>query len=875
MTTNPNYGPTSDPNYMGALKEPSRYDFNGGQKYDNLFSGLATGLKGSVEGAQELVKDFIKRDVEYGTDKLRDAQGVSTDVETVRDGGTASMPAAKTSTFGGQPGEGGSPAAAAPLAGNRPPNQEQVAGDYARVKAAYDQGKISDRNYYAQLEVMNRSLRSRYPGFRDEVDQMVHQITGVVPANALRKAILNDLQTAQQNSDALTKERQKLIMSNAQYLPQDAMQREAAGKPYSMAELYGFIQPQVKAEADVKDAKAQLELRAAKGNATSTDALQVATQSLGAISNRIINNVGNNDSAAAMMKQISDLHANGKVLEPQQQQEMLAKYQQLKYNTRAAMEAAFNEPLVPGSKETLATRINDRTKINQLIDAQMQPFEMIEKGLTDNNLGLVNVALNATKNMQNADLKKAYDQSGYLRAVTAIRAAGGDEILKQLMMRPEADIASQGAKSVLDIFKTLNLTAGAHTQSGTTSWDEQFKQLASTPGGNKASTVRQYVQDRVSELTDPSVPLELKANAAKVAFSRENINFLNKFTANDGSQAKIFNQLVSPAVTKSMIALRDSSPQGKQLWTNYTEWSMNNFMGMFKQAADGVNSTPDRQWISVNWNSNSKQFEVTPTPEGVRANSTIPGSAGASLINIIEGRLNSGTISSVERMNQGIKAIQPILEANGFKTEDEVKKLVNFNALKDKNNGFWSNLVKSVNGPDAERGDVEGMFGGTPANFIQPPGGSKTGRLSTEKDASSEVHNHGADLGNLSDSAKRMLTGLVNAGVVENVDVKSGYRDADRNRAAKGAKYSTHLDGDAIDIDISGYNDEQKKSVLEAAIAHGARGIGIYPGGRSLHIDTRDTPTTWGYSPFGAYRGVHWSAQPSWAHEPLKQLFKE
>lgn len=843
-----NYSPTNDPNYMGALKEPSRFDFNGGQKYDNLFSGLATGLKGSVEGAQELVKSFIKRDVEYGTDKLRDAQGVSTDVETVRDGGTASMPAGSSSTFGGQPG-GGSPAAdASPMAGNKPPNQEQVAGDYARVKAAYDQGKISDRNYYAQLEVMNRSLRSRYPGFRDEVDQMVHQITGVVPANALRKAILNDLQTAQQNSDALTKERQKMLMANPEYFAPDAMQREAAGKPYTMAELYAQKQPKVIEQETVKDMKARLELKAAQGNATSTDALQTATDVLGRLQSRVINDSTNDQSVAAFMKKALDIQAQGKVLSPEEMQQMSATFQKLKYSTRAAMEAAFNEPTTPGSKHTLNTLINDRTKVNQLIDAQMQPFEMIEKSLTDPTLGAFNIAANAIKGMQNADLKKAYEISGHLRGVTAVKAAGGEEYLKQIIMRPESKLIEQGAKDTLNIIRVLNLTGGSESKAGTTSWDEQFKTLGEVPGGTKASTIKQFVQDRVSELTDPSVPPALKLNAAKVAFSPENINFLNKFQAKDGSQSKIFNQLISPTVTKSMATLRDSSPEGRAVWDNYSKWSVNNFLGLFKQAGDGINATPDRPWLSVNWNPNSKQFETSPTPEGIKANSNISGSAGTNLVNLIEGRLNSGVVSSVERMNQGIKAIQPIMEANGFKVENEVAKLVNFNALKDKSNGFWANLVKTMNGPNSMPDGTGDLFGGAPINFTQPPGG-KAGRLSTEKDPFANILKDtfsNSESGNnynrlVNDGAGRYSTApLTSMTIGQVLDFQAGMKAAGYPSSAAGkfqiirGTLKSLVDEGVVSLQDK-YSPENQEKLAEALLER--RGLSKFQAGKMSHGD--------------------------------------
>ena len=107
---------------------------------------------------------------------------------------------------------------------------------------------------------MNRALRSRYPGYRDEVDAMVASVTGVTPANALRKAVLSDLNTAASNADAVTKQRQQFIKENLQYLDPSVIQR-ATGNPFSLPELWAMVQPKVQAEAAVKNEKLILNLK--------------------------------------------------------------------------------------------------------------------------------------------------------------------------------------------------------------------------------------------------------------------------------------------------------------------------------------------------------------------------------------------------------------------------------------------------------------------------------------------------------------------------------------------------------------------------------------------------------------------------------------
>lgn len=126
----------------------------------------------------------------------------------------------------------------------------------------------------------------------------------------------------------------------------------------------------------------------------------------------------------------------------------------------------------------------------------------------------------------------------------------------------------------------------------------------------------------------------------------------------------------------------------------------------------------------------------------------------------------------------------------------------------------------------------------------------------------------GVDMANLAEPAQRMLRGIQSTPGLPRLDIVSGFRDPARNALAGGAQYSQHQDGNAVDISTRGWTDEQRSAFLAAAIANGARGIGIYPGG-SIHIDTRATPTMWG--PNG-HRSSEIETFPAWAQPHLRQL---
>lgn len=119
----------------------------------------------------------------------------------------------------------------------------------------------------------------------------------------------------------------------------------------------------------------------------------------------------------------------------------------------------------------------------------------------------------------------------------------------------------------------------------------------------------------------------------------------------------------------------------------------------------------------------------------------------------------------------------------------------------------------------------------------------------------------------------------------------SGHRSEARNKKIGGADDSQHVHGTAIDIDLTGLSKEQRRQLLTAALQMGARGVGLYSGGTSMHLDLRAaTPRAWFDTGEGSYstlrersKGVSWETRlerlveryPDWAREPMRQYFSE
>ena len=94
----------------------------------------------------------------------------------------------------------------------------------------------------------------------------------------------------------------------------------------------------------------------------------------------------------------------------------------------------------------------------------------------------------------------------------------------------------------------------------------------------------------------------------------------------------------------------------------------------------------------------------------------------------------------------------------------------------------------------------------------------------------------------LRDDIPRRLEKIANA-IGRNLIVTSGYRTQAQGDAIGSSRSSRHRTGQAVDVSRDGMSDSQLQSLIEAAIAAGFRGIGVYYG--HLHFDT-GTKKCWG-----------------------------
>jgi hypothetical protein len=687
---NPGLNKTSDPNYEGAAR-PVHVDVEGWGNHQrernlNIFQGIARGAGAAVQGGYDTIKSGIEDAVYSGVDPIRDAQGVGAAVLDTLDQASQAV-------------------------GGKPADPELMKDSISKIHTAYQQGKISETNYYAQLETMTRSIRSRFPGFREEVDAMVHSVTGITPANALRSSILHDLSRASESQDALAKEFRSFETNKAQYLPSDYWQRKSAGKPYSEEETRAHVASQEQLEHGVKQQSAALDLKAKQNNLTEGEAESTARDGVSAIHTRVMTQLN------PFFQELVDKQKSGKPFTPEEQQFVRARFNQYKAAAQQAYDGYFDSPLTQGSTRTMGGLVKDKRA--GIISDQMKIFDTLEKNLFDPQSGVVEMAAQMNKGItdqKTLELTRKYPLLPEIGVLTTKFGPAAGEMLKGIILT-NPELNQKVSEPIKQILSGQNISS----IQGKTTADQQLDDLTSTAEGKKPATIKAWVDSKVNLLANPALDKESIENVAKSVFGNDPMGskLLGRF--NEASQQEVFQKMVAPQVVANMQKV------GGTAWENYSSWAKNAFVTTIRSAASGVGNSPDSPYWKVTFNDKSSRFELSPTPEGIRfLNNKGQMATGYSVIDALSRFVGSDVKSQIDKINLNIDRVKPVLEAGGHNTSEEIKKLTGFMSQYDsKNPNFWQWIMKGAGKTPGVQGKLEDeTFGGVHPNFTQASGGN-------------------------------------------------------------------------------------------------------------------------------------------------------
>lgn len=882
------------PDWTGSSKKPDPSAYRPNRTFESLFSGVGDLVTGAAKVGSQYVESLITGDLVGGVERRRDAQGVG---EV-----TAGSPPL---TIAGEPDPNrnaqvmpANPGSVHNRVPGRLPDDPSVPTALSgadRLRQAHAEGRISQSYYFAQLEALSRQVRARYPGNREQIDEIMQKLTGVVPANALRNTVLAELQELKSKEQKQKDDERKFIMDNrGHWSPEhQAKYRESGGRelpPYAEVALRSS-----EYEADKK----RLELESKRidqgkkvGEQVGEAALKLARDQFSQLRGKTFSDLGQGmpgGSFAELSRRITEATVSGQPLTGEQQNLFIRNIAALEMK----MQESFHQILhqnKPGSNTSLAQDINDEAKIKKLQEEAMAPIAAMKEALTNKQYGFFTATARMMEHDRDERARAIMQRHDALRNLNALGQVIPKEMIGQILN------VEGGATNMSRVIRSINdtFTVGAAVGNKDNRFSKQTEEMVRN--GATPDEINSAYMQRIATIASPNLDPKIRANLVKSMHGDP--DFWSKVKRDNAG--KIFEAMTAPKVTEAIIKAYKENPQEMgPAYKEYVNWTMNSFYNLNKtlaQSLTGINETS--KYARVDWDEKNLQFRISTTPEGeayIRQQARVGGRAGMPSDPQEILRRQIGRFSEMERyvtdFNARLKLVAPIWKEGGMEPSGEVIKTLRLHMQQlgvdpDKPSGpgifqnMWQGIKQYYNKDKEGGGKTPITIGGVPINFQKVFGDNTTtsgNRTQTTGggriiDVRTGKENPPHFMGIREDVRQRFSEISEAVGFPLKVTPHGGVRT---NPSLANSQHASH-NRTAMDINTDGMSDEQKKMLVAESVRRGAGGVGSYsmlPSERTIHIDFRPRapgapPVVWHHR--GAFdKKAYETHAPAWHREGI------
>lgn len=647
--------PTVTPNYTG-LSEGIRASAN--TAFGDLFKGVANLVDAGVKETDRNIQANIKQDIFDQTDAVNSEFGID-DATDLQSDATAQI-TAKTA----------------------PPGVERAGAQLESLQKAYEAGALKDSHYWARMNSIVRQLRGKYPGYRSEIDQMVSQVTGAKPANALRESLMSEWAADASAAKAqANKDQDFIIWANKEgYLPTDYFEREASGNGYSPKEVMAYVASRTAEKAKVEQLQRQATLDASQNSLTKDKVTHMASIDFTQTVNRTLfdaqSSIGKTFAATtALLQKAQQSAASGNPMSSQEVAQGQAAVAQLESTIRQALNQKALQSW-DGDPQNSYTARMDKKELDDAIAQAMVPVQILKDGFDAKNptgaMNFLNTYLETQKNDATRDLLRDVPQLQAAQALTQIYGAGSAGVIMNSV--PNVQAATDAA-----VMKYVAASPGM-------ALPDQIGVVQDHNG--QADTYKGVIQTFKNTLANPEVPEAYKVQAIDGMFRTNADSSLMKF--DPGSRAQFLKLVAGPDVSKLMLDRRNAGDE--EGWQKYQLWVAQGFNSVFAQNVQDLQfAVTNPNAYSVQYNPGTNNFEVS-----------LRGPAAYDPTQRLLAPFGDPVLKSISDLNSAIQVIAPVVSATpGGDTSKEVLAMLasmGYDPNADKNYGFLYALGQAVFG---------------------------------------------------------------------------------------------------------------------------------------------------------------------------------
>lgn len=617
----PYVSPTNDPNYLNYSKPISNIE--GDKSSGMLLKGLGDVLDGGVAVADQITKDVINTEIRTGVEKQRDAFTTALVAYADQQAGAGVIPSPQSQAVAGVK----APLSLAANEQNMPAGVQAVANRVQSIGTAITQnsGKSNDTLYTGALASMRKTIATKYPGYVDYIDQKIAQVSGIEPANAYYRNLMEDIN---RNATQGKSEVDKAIALGRQYLGYDPqmpgyIEAVRQGLPGSIQNLEGRIN-------DVASKKIQFDelerLRKVRDWGKEDDTVNQTNQFAKEIRSKaklawegVVQIPGLNSPQT--IQQLLDDQRAGRISLTDEQNSALLNAATLARDTwqRQSVEIMRSR----GYTQSIPKK-EERDKI---IADEGFFFEQQIQSIKDKTYGTMYGNERRMKSIQDdtgVSLLTHKDMGAYNRTVAGLRQIGGDnwvnyvqaeslkagvtpalkDFIQDVKLKIGQPVNPANPEDSRSIYEDVKKAQQAKINPNTGLYDDlvgnvKFISMKEPPKGVDARQFFDVKKNIVDYMFDPTKNGKLVDRFSKDFTDSDGVYHPGKFA--------MYDTLTQRGIVDNIWDMKDQAS-----WQKYRDWNELSFRKLFGENVMGLNNAQQDQSMlkRVVWNSDTKQFAL-------------------------------------------------------------------------------------------------------------------------------------------------------------------------------------------------------------------------------------------------------------------------
>lgn len=495
------------------------------------------------------------------------------------------------------------------------------------LQAAFQQGKISQTNYYGRLATKAKQLRTKYPGYESFVDDAIMSVTGTRPANSYRDSLFNEMDAIAKSASDQEKFRRQFEKDNAgeiaSLFPDDYFQNP--GK-YDFNTVQAEVSKLKARDYKIKAETQGLELALKQGQVNDKQVEKAVAQDLSLIVETQLNKaIGAN---GANFEEVMAQFMTGKSTDLEALTNNIGEAEtRLRSQLRARVQSAF-----------VAKGLMTQEDANKAIESAMYPIIEAKKAIVGGDFQYAGRLATINKYIADRSLNDIFKSSP-----EAVVGAG--------LSRMNEAVGAEFFNKRLDKFDTIAAEAVGRAAGNL---DPNVIKNVMTSGDQQVA--RATITGAMEALKNPNLTGPDLTNIVNQFFGPQAFDFMSGENVNPEDLERMYTTLLDPQVTKAIK--EKGTPEDLK---TYTEFALEKFRAIpsFRAAAGTLNNITEKVGeISLQYDPKTNRIAVQ----------TIPGFTMSGQRETIQRVIGS--------MNKALAVLDPLAEANGVETQQLLNDLV-------------------------------------------------------------------------------------------------------------------------------------------------------------------------------------------------------